>query len=209
VRAPHLYIITDRQATGGRPLVEVIADALSGAKGSGHRVAVQLREKDLGGRELLALARALRAVTAAAGAQLFVNDRVDVALAAGADGVHLAGGSLSPRDVRAIAPALSIAASTHDAAEVKRAAGADFVVFGPVFRTASKPAVAPGGTEGLAVICGLGIPVLALGGITPDNVVECVNKGAAGVACIRFVISATNSAERVRALLACIPLSET
>jgi thiamine-phosphate pyrophosphorylase len=173
---PWLYIITDRRITGGRPLPEVVAEALAGARQAPGRVAVQLREKDLGGRALLDLARALRAVTAAAGAALFVNDRLDVALAAGADGVHLTRGSLVAADVRALAPALAIAASTHHEAEVAAAAaaGVDFV-----------------------------IPVLALGGIDPANARSCIAVGAAGVACIRSVISATNSAARVSSFLAC------
>jgi thiamine-phosphate pyrophosphorylase len=204
--APWLYIITDRRATGGRPLVEVVAQALSGAGAAPGRVAVQLREKDLGGRELFDLARVLRAVTRAAGAPLFVNDRVDVALAVGADGVHLGGGSLSPAQVRSIAPGIRVAASTHNEAELKAAAaaGVDFVVFGPVFATPSKRGpLALTGLDGLARACGHGVAVLALGGIEPENARGCFIAGAAGVACIHSVISATNSVERVSALLAC------
>jgi thiamine-phosphate pyrophosphorylase len=210
VKAPRLYLITDRKATNGRPLLDVLAEALSGARGSPHQLAVQLREKDLSGRELYELARAVRPITSAAGAWLFVNDRIDVALAAGADGVHLAGGSLSPGDARALGP-LRVAASTHTPDDVARAAaaGVDFVVFGPVFATASKPAVAPVGLATLKIVTGLGIPVLALGGVSADNVADCVINGAVGVAGIRFVISATNSAARVSSLLACLAPSET
>lgn len=204
--APRLYIITDRHATGGRPLVDVVAAALEGARGSPHRVAVQLREKDLGGRALCELARALRAVTAAAGAQLYVNDRVDVALAVGADGVHLGGTSLAPADVRAIAPALAIARSTHTRAEVEAAAadGVSFVVFGPVFATPSKPGAVVAGITGLAEVVSLGVPVLALGGIDEKNARACVETGAAGVSCIRSVISTTKFASGVSKLLACL-----
>jgi thiamine-phosphate pyrophosphorylase len=210
--APWLYIITDRRLTGGRPLVEVVAQALGGAVAAKGRVAVQLREKDLGGRELFELARALRAVTAAAGAPLFVNDRIDVALAAGADGVHLGGGSLSPAQARRIAPAMRIAASTHNEAELQAAAaaGVDFVVFGPVFDTPSKPD--PGavtGLDGLARACRHRVPVLALGGIEPENAQACLATGAAGLASIHSVISATNSAQRVSAFLACKTHVET
>ena len=123
--APRLYLITDRKATGGRPLVEVVAAALAGIAGSGldpGDVAVQLREKDLDGRALTDLGRALRATTAAAGVRLFVNDRIDVALAVGADGVHLGGTSLVPAEARALAPALAIAVSTHGLADVRAAA---------------------------------------------------------------------------------------
>jgi thiamine-phosphate pyrophosphorylase len=210
--APWLYIITDRQATGGRPLVEVVAQALAGARAAPGRVAVQLREKDLDARQLCELARALRTVTAAAGAALFINDRIDVALAAGADGVHLAGGSLNAEQVRNIAPEIRVAASTHNEAEVKAAAaaGIDFVVFGPVFDTPSKRGrMALTGLDGLSRACGHGVAVLALGGIEPENARACFIAGATGVACIRSVISATNSAERVSALLACKTCVET
>jgi thiamine-phosphate pyrophosphorylase len=203
--APSLYIITDRRLTGDRPLADVVGEALVGARGAPGRVAVQLREKDLSGRALLELARGLRAVTAAAGVALFINDRVDVALAVGAEGVHLGGGSLAPGDVRAIAPRLRLAASTHSESEVAAAAaaGVDFVVFGPVFDTPSKPGMAPTGLDGLARAARLGIPVLALGGIQPENAGICFGAGAIGVACIRSVICATNSIERVSAFLAC------
>jgi hypothetical protein len=118
---PRLYIVTDRGATGGRPLAAVVGAALAGAvRGglAGHAVAVQLREKDLDGRALRQLAADMRALTRAFGAALYVNDRIDVALAVGADGVHLAGTSLSPVDARALAPQLRIAASAHAATDL-------------------------------------------------------------------------------------------
>jgi thiamine-phosphate pyrophosphorylase len=205
VATPRLYLITDRAATGGRPLDQVVAAALAGAGDRAVEVAVQLREKDLEGRALLELARALRAVTAAAGAQLFVNDRIDVALAAGADGVHLGGRSLAPADVRALGPRLRIGVSTHTRAEVERAAaaGAEFVVFGPVFATPSKPEIFVG-LDQLAQVTALGVPVLALGGIDEKNAHACILAGASGVACIRSVMSATKIAKAVSSLLACV-----
>lgn len=202
---PRLYLITDRAATGGRPLTQVVAEALAGAGEQASEVAVQLREKDMEARPLLELARALRALTEAAGAQLFVNDRVDVALAAGADGVHLGGRSLAPAEVRALAPGLRIGVSTHSAAEVQRAAaaGADFVVFGPVFATPSKPGIFTG-LDQLEQVCHLDVPVLALGGIDEKNAHECILAGASGVACIRSVMSATKIDKSVSSLLACV-----
>src|SRR6185295_19955362 len=128
----------DRHATAGRPLVEVIARALDGTMRAGApagAVAVQLREKDLDGRAMLALARELRRVTAAAGAGLYVNDRADVALAAGADGVHLGGTSLSPAEVASFAPELAVAVSAHGPADLARAGAAanvGFAVLGPI-----------------------------------------------------------------------------
>jgi thiamine-phosphate pyrophosphorylase len=203
VTVPRLYLITDRAATNGRPLDQVVAAALAGAGDRAGEVAVQLREKDLEARELLELARSLRAVTAAAGAQLFINDRVDVALAANADGVHLGGRSLAPADVRTLAPRLRIGVSTHTRAEVERAAaaGADFVVFGPVFATPSKPGFFVG-LDRLVQVVALGVPVLALGGIDEKNAYQCILAGASGVACIRSVMSTTKIDKAVSSLLA-------
>jgi len=197
-RPPRVYLITDRFGTAGRPLPGVVAAALAGVAGRrATEVAVQLREKDLGGRALLELARTLRATTARAGARLFVNDRVDVALAAGADGVHLGGGALAPADAHAVAPDLEIAISTHAPNEVAAAAAAGhaaFAVFGPVFDTPSKRAFGPPqGEAALAAAAAAGgvrLPVLALGGISADNVIHCVAGGAAGIACIRSVLAA-------------------
>ena len=207
-RAPLLYLITDRKATGGRPLLEVVAAALTGIAGSGLApgdVAVQLREKDLEGRALAELGRALRATTAAAGVRLFINDRIDVALAVGADGVHLGGTSLTPAEARAISPALAVAVSTHGIADVRAAVGkAAFAVFGPIHETPSKRAYGPPlGISALAEAVRLALPdlpLLALGGIDARDVPEVVAAGAHGVACIRPVVAATDPAAAVRTL---------
>ncbi|HEY4186166.1 MAG TPA: thiamine phosphate synthase [Polyangia bacterium] len=193
--APLLYLVTDRHATRGRPLPEVIARALDGLPGSASvagTVAVQLREKDLAARPLLALARALRAVTTARNVRLFINDRVDVALASGADGVHLGGGALTVEDVDALAPGLAIAASTHSVAEViQRTAHPriSFVVFGPVFETPSKRAYGPPlGISALRAACATGARVVAIGGIDQDRGRACREAGAAGIGAIRAVL---------------------
>jgi thiamine-phosphate pyrophosphorylase len=195
---PRLYLVTDRRATAGRPLVDVVRAALDGlpdeARGA---VAVQLREKDLEGRALFALAAALRDVTRAAGAALFINDRADVALAAGAEGVHLGVRSLDPQMVGRIFPGLDVAVSTHAPADVEAAAraGARFAVFGPVWDTPSKRALgAPVGVEALRAAVAVGLPLLALGGVTVDRARECVAAGAVGVACIRAVVEADDPA---------------
>lgn len=207
---PRLYLITDRHATGGRSLPDVVAAAVEGARGREQDLAVQLREKDLGGRALLELARALRAVTAAAGVRLYINDRVDVALAVGADGVHLGGRSLAVPDVRALAPTLSIAVSTHTRAEVEAAAAAraDFAVFGPVFATPSKPGFHTG-VGPLKEVVALGVPVLALGGVDAENARSCILAGASGVACIRSVMATTKIDKAVSSLLACVEAIQT
>ena len=207
-RAPRLYLITDRKATGGRALVEVVAAALTGIAGSGldpGDVAVQLREKDLDGRAVTDLARALRTTTAAAGVRLFINDRVDVALAIGADGVHLGGTSLVPAAARTIAPALAVAVSTHGIADVRAAVGdpaqAAFAVFGPIRDTPSKRDYGPPiGFDALAEAARLDFPLLALGGLDARDVPEVLAAGAHGVACIRPVMAATDPGAAVRGL---------
>jgi len=201
---PRLYIITDRRATGGRPLASVVEAALSATTRAAvppAALAVQLREKDLEGAALVALARELRAVTAAAGVALYVNDRVDVALAVGADGVHLGARTLAPADVARVAPSLAVAVSTHTRLDVHlaaRAPGVRFAVFGPVFDTPSKRAYGdPVGLPGLWANAAFGVPLLALGGVTPAQARACLDAGALGVACVRAVMAADDPAQVV------------
>jgi thiamine-phosphate pyrophosphorylase len=201
---PRLYLVTDRHATAGRPLGAVVRAALAGAPAAARgQIAVQLREKDLEGGALIALARELREVTRDAGAALYINDRVDVALAVGADGVHLGGRSLAAADVARVAPALAIAVSTHARRDIETAlaAGVRFAVFGPVWDTPSKRAYgAPVGLAALRDAATAGLPLLALGGVTPDRVPECLAAGASGVACIRAVLSARDPGDALRSI---------
>jgi thiamine-phosphate pyrophosphorylase len=157
---------------------------------------VQLREKDLPAREMESLAReAVNRVRGAPGKTRFlINSRTDIALAAGADGVHLRSKDVSPEDVRKIWHELKgagrpvIAVSCHTAAEVTAAdaAGADFVVFSPVFEKRSSQTAQIAGLELLRSVCRSKIPVLALGGVTPQNANLCVQAGANGIAGIRL-----------------------
>ncbi len=200
-RAPALYVVTDRHATRGRPLEAVLARVLAGAARAGvspGTVAVELREKDLEARALLELARPLRALTTRYGAALYINDRADVALAAGADGVHLAGTSLSPSEIAVIAPTLSIAISAHGPDDIARAAALvaagnakiAFAVLGPIFDTPSKRRFgAPLGLGALAAARVHGLPVLAIGGVTVENCRACLAAGADGIACIRALLA--------------------
>jgi thiamine-phosphate pyrophosphorylase len=204
---PRLYVITDRHATAGRALTDVVRAALAGTPADARgAVAVQLRDKDLDGRALTALAHALRALTRAAGAALYINDRVDVALAVGADGVHLGGRALAPADVARVAPALAVAVSTHTRAEVEAAARAPnvrFAVFGPVWDTPSKrPYGPPVGVDALGDAATVGLPLLALGGVTSARVAEARAAGAVGVACIRAISAADDPGTALAALLA-------
>ena len=195
-----LYLITDR-AAAPRPPADVVEECLA----AGLR-AVQLREKDLEVRELLALATPLREATRHHAARLLVNDRADVALAAGADGVQRTHASLPVSALRGIAPAgFLVGASVHSEAEARDAAGqgADFIVFGPVYDTASKRRYGP--PQGLAaleaVTRAVDRPVLAVGGLTPERVPEVLAAGAAGVAVIGAIYAAARPAEATKAFL--------
>lgn len=198
-----LYLITDgRQSRGS--LYDAVRGALEGGAG-----AVQLREKDLPVRGLLDMAYEFRKMTDEFGAKLFINGRVDVALAAGADGVHLGGGALPLRAVRKTwGNKLMAGVSTHSVQEALEAeeAGADFVTFGPVFETSSKKKYGPPvGVAALGdAVSNLDIPVFALGGIKDGNVREVMDAGAYGVSMISFVLGAADpraAAEELMRLL--------
>jgi len=212
-----LYLITDRrlaQRHGGLPATVAVALSAAATIAPRGAVAIQLREKDLGGRELHELAQAVRVHCTRYGAPLIVNDRLDVALAVEADGVHLPGGSFA-----VVAACLQIArrrlvgVSSHQPAEVAAAAraGADFVVYGPVYAPLSKAAVSEErGAEGLgaALLAGEGLPVYALGGITAARVRELAGAAAliersrpGGVGVIGAVFGADHPAEATRELL--------
>ncbi len=185
-----LYLITDRHQTGGRPLTEVVRLSLE----AGVR-AVQLREKDLSGAALYRLAMELRSLTADFNARLIINDRPDIALAVGADGVHIGINSLPVAAVRGLLGKDRIVVySAHGIDEALRAQsdGADFVTFGPLYPTPSKAAYGePCGVKKLAdAAAALNIPVIALGGISPANITEALSADIQGVAVISAILSA-------------------
>lgn len=213
--APALYLITDRTRFAAPAAGDGFsADewrALDAAIGAGPG-AVQLRDKDLDGRALLARATRLAARCRVAGVPLLVNDRADVARLAGADGVHLPGDGLPVAAARAVAGADAlVGCSLHGADELAARADADFVVFGPVYDTPAKRAFGPPqGLERLAAVARAStLPVLAVGGIVPERVAEVLAAGASGVAVIGAILDADDPAAMVerfrKALAACAP----
>jgi len=203
LRSPNfdLYLVTDRNQTGGRDLLWVLERALEG----GVR-AVQLREKDLGGRELFVLAEKTKRLCERYQANLFVNDRVDVALGVDADGVHLGGDSMPVRAARELLGAEKlIGVSTHsinEASEAEREK-ADFILFGPVYFTASKAAY--GEPQGLGrlkkVVEKISLPVYAIGGVKAGNIAEVKETGVRGIALISAVLSASDPRAATRRIL--------
>ena len=199
-----LYLVTDRKTTGGRELMWVLEQALGG----GVR-AVQLREKDLGGAALLELARNVKRLCDRYGAELFINDRVDVALAADAAGVHLAANSMPVESARKLlGPDRKIGVSTHSPAEVHAAseAGADFVLFGPVYATTSKlPFGNPQGPASLKAITeSTSVPVFAIGGIKQHHLPEIKTHGTARIALISAISEAPDPRAAARDMLAAL-----
>lgn len=187
-----LYLITDRHQTAGRPLLEVVQQALEGGV-----KAVQLREKDLSGAELYRLAVDMRRLTADFGARLIINDRSDIALAVDADGVHIGISSMPVSAARQILgkdKTIGYSAHAIDEAARAQADGADFVTFGPVYATPSKAAFgAPCGVAELsAARAALNKPVIGLGGISLGNVTEALSAGIQGIAVISAVLAAAD-----------------
>lgn len=187
-----LYLITDRHQTDGRMLTEMVRRSLEGGV-----KAVQLREKDLSAAPLFRLADELRRLTSDFDARLIINDRLDIALATGADGVQIGVGSIPVAVARRLLGSDKIIAySAHAIDEARQAGadGADFVTFGPVYATPSKLAYgSPCGVIKLAeAAAALEIPVIGLGGITLDNISETFSATVRGVAVISAILAATD-----------------
>jgi len=197
-----LYLITDRKLTQGRELDWVIERALEGGV-----KAIQLREKDLSGKELFILAERIQRICQRYQAQLFINDRVDVALAVDAMGVHLGETSMPVPAARLLLGAhCSIGVSTHSLEGARRAEqdGADFIVFGPVYFTPSKADFGvPQGISALQIIVeNVALAVYAIGGIKADNLLEAKSVGSRGVALISAIMSAEDPTQAAKQILA-------
>ncbi len=199
-----LYVITDEGLSRGLGHAEIARRAIAGGAD-----VIQLRDKRLGGRGLLGPALEIREMTKKAGVLFIVNDRLDVALACGADGVHLGQEDLPARLVRPLCPPgfiLGVSAGTLEEALKAEEDGADYVGLGPICPTGSKSDAGP--ACGFDVIRDvkkrLSIPVIAIGGIGPGNVNDIIASGADGVAVISAVVSqddVAGAAKRMRSLI--------
>jgi thiamine-phosphate pyrophosphorylase len=197
-----LYVVITESFCAGRTALAVLDQVLAAGVGI-----VQLREKDLAGRDLYGLAVEYRKRTKAAGALLIIDDRLDIALAVGADGVHLGQTDLPVAAARRVAPELIVGASSHSLAEALAAQeeGASYVNIGPIFPTATKPKAVSLGVEAISHITPhLKIPWSTMGGINQDNIALVVARGARHPAVMSAVTAAPDITAAARALRAAI-----
>lgn len=195
-----LYVILDRTASRGRDLRDVLDGVIRG----GARL-VQFREKEWSSRQCFPLLQELRGHARSAGVSFVVNDRLDLALAVGADGLHLGQDDLPAPVARRLLPtSMFLGVSTHTLEQARQAQadGADYVAVGSIFPTATKPEFQLVGLElvkrARQAVTG---PLVAIGGITPENVAEVIRAGADGVAVISAICGASDPAEATRRFL--------
>lgn len=186
------YVITDRGIAGERSIFDVVAAALRGGA-----TMIQLREKEAPDEDVIEIGQQLKLITREAGVPLIINDRVEVALALDAEGVHLGQGDLAAEKAREmIGPQriLGISAETLEQAQRAVQVGANYLGVGDVYGTRSKPdTTLPIGLNGLAEIArAVAVPVVAIGGITLENVAATIHAGAAGVSVISAVMAAAD-----------------
>lgn len=200
---PTLYLVAGADVCAGRSLVEVVKAAVEGGV-----TAVQLRDHHATDRDLYETALRLREALADTGASLLVDDRLDIAMAAGVDGVHLGQSDLPAEAAREIAGSeLIIGVSVTNLVEAAAAAASrpgtiDYLGVGPIFPTLTKPDAAPAiGVEGLHAVCALTtLPCVAIGGIRADRAPELISAGAAGIAVVTAICSATDPRAAASAL---------
>jgi thiamine-phosphate pyrophosphorylase len=207
-----LYLVTDRSLSLGRSTVDIVRAAVAGGV-----TCVQLREKSCTTGEFVAQARAVRELLAGTGVPLIINDRVDVALAVGADGVHLGQSDMPLRDARAIlGPTRLIGISAECLDDAVRAAadgaadGADYVGISPVFPTPTKTDTAlPLGLDGIrAIRTRIRIPLVGIGGIGPANAAEVIRAGCDGIAVVSAIVSAADPCKAARELTTIIRMAK-
>ena len=199
-----LYLVTDRGLSLGRSTLDIVRAAVAGGV-----TCVQLREKRCATREFVAEARAVRELLVGTGVPLIINDRIDVALAVGADGVHLGQTDMLIADARRLTgPDMLIGISAECVADAIRAQaeGADYVGISPVFATPTKTDTAPAlGLEGVAAIrAAVSLPLVGIGGIGPDNTAEIIRAGCNGIAVVSAIVSAPDpkeAASRLRTII--------
>ncbi len=184
-----LYLVTDRGLSLGRSTVDIVRAAVAGGV-----TCVQLREKECSTRQFVAEARAVRELLAGTGIPLIINDRIDVALAVGADGVHLGQTDMLIADARRLVGTdmlIGISAECVDDAVRAQAEGADYVGISPVFSTPTKTDAAPAlGLDGIARIrAATSLPLVGIGGVKPGNAAEIIRAGCDGVAVVSAIVS--------------------
>ena len=197
-----LYLVTDRVLSLGRPIIDVVAAGLAGGVSC-----VQLREKEMSTREFVAEALAVWEILKPAGVPLIINDRIDVALAVEATGVHLGQSDMHIRDARRLlgkSAIIGVSAECLDDALEAAAEGADYLGVSPVFATATKSDIAtPLGLDGLAEIRQhVSVPLVAIGGIKSGNCAEVIGAGADGIAVVSAIVSAPSPEHEAAKLLA-------
>jgi thiamine-phosphate pyrophosphorylase len=198
---PTLYLVTDPRLGAPRPLLDTVAAAVSGGV-----TLVQLRDPDAPTRALVETARALVALLRPRGVPLIVNDRVDVALAADADGVHVGQSDMLTADARTlIGPDRILGLSITDASEMRPEdlGSVDYLGVGPIYLQATKPNAAPPiGPEGLAAIRAMTrLPIVAIGGVGPANAERLIRAGADGLSVVSALMAAPDPGKAARALI--------
>lgn len=199
-----LYLVTDRELGRGRPTEAIVAAAVAGGV-----TCVQLRDKHASTRELMRQARTLQAVLKPRGVPLIINDRLDVALAVGAEGVHLGQSDLPLADARRIAGErlrIGVSVESVDDALAAQAGGADYIGVSPVFATATKTdTAAPLGLAGLAAVRrAVRLPIVAIGGVRRENAAAVIRGGADGIAVVSAIVAADDPERAARELLAAV-----
>jgi thiamine-phosphate diphosphorylase len=196
-----IYVITDEQLVPGRSHVEIAKAALTGGA-----AIIQLRDKLASDEYLIRVGRAIREMSSAVGALFIVNDRMEVALACDADGIHVGQSDPPPSQLRPLFPKkiIGVSASTPEEAMRALADGADYIGVGPIFATSTKPdAGKPIGLQGLATIRAAvpNLPIVAIGGINEHNIAEVAKAGADAASVISAVVCASDMVEATRKLV--------